>query len=74
MRSMAFLSCQKEDIDELIILEEGEYETITLVTEPCGMTEIDIDPAIATGPFVTTSIDILGVLLYFFIAGTLLQI
>ena len=41
---------------------------------PLALRKIDIDPAIATGPFVTTSIDILGVLLYFFIAGTLLQI
>jgi magnesium transporter len=39
-----------------------------------ALRKLDIDPAIATGPFVTTSIDILGVLLYFFIAGTLLQI
>jgi magnesium transporter len=41
---------------------------------PQALRKIDIDPAIATGPFVTTSIDIIGVLLYFFIAGTLLQI
>ena len=41
---------------------------------PLALRKLDIDPAIATGPFVTTSIDILGVLLYFFIAGTLLQI
>ena len=34
----------------------------------------DIDPAVATGPFVTTSIDILGVLLYFMIAGLLLTL
>lgn len=48
--SMAFLSCQKEDIDELIILEEGEYETITLVTEPCGMTvDISSSPDDGTG-------------------------
>lgn len=48
--SMVFLSCQKEDIDELIILEEGEYETITLVTEPCGMTvDISSSPDDGTG-------------------------
>lgn len=39
---------------------------------PMFLRKIDIDPAIATGPFVTTSIDILGVLLYFVIAGSLL--
>jgi len=31
-----------------------------------------LDPAIATGPFVTTSIDILGVLVYFLIASRFL--
>ena len=41
---------------------------------PMFLRKIDIDPAIATGPFVTTSIDILGVLLYFVIAGSLLAI
>tara|TARA_B110000438_G_scaffold297842_1_gene344909 strand:+ start:3793 stop:5163 length:1371 start_codon:yes stop_codon:yes gene_type:complete len=41
---------------------------------PLILRKLDIDPAIATGPFVTTSIDILGVLLYFFIAGSLLNI
>lgn len=41
---------------------------------PLVLRKLDIDPAIATGPFVTTSIDILGVLLYFVIAGSLLNI
>ena len=36
--------------------------------------KLNIDPAIALGPFVTTNIDILGVLIYFSIAGFLLQI
>ena len=40
---------------------------------PLVLRKLEIDPAIATGPFVTTSIDILGVLLYFLIAGLLLQ-
>jgi len=35
---------------------------------------MDIDPAIATGPFVTTSIDILGVTLYFVIAKIFLPV
>ena len=35
---------------------------------PMFLRKVDIDPAIATGPFVTTSIDILGVLFYFVIA------
>ncbi len=41
---------------------------------PLVLRKLDIDPAVATGPFVTTSIDILGVLLYFVIAGFLLNI
>jgi len=28
-----------------------------------------LDPAVATGPFVTTSVDILGVVVYFIVAG-----
>ena len=41
---------------------------------PLALRKLDIDPAIATGPFVTTSIDILGVFLYFLIAELLLQV
>ena len=41
---------------------------------PLILRKLDIDPAIATGPFVTTSVDILGVLLYFIIAGIFLNI
>ena len=41
---------------------------------PLILRKLDIDPAVATGPFVTTSIDILGVLFYFLIAGLFLQI
>ena len=41
---------------------------------PLFLRKLDIDPAVATGPFVTTSVDILGVLLYFMIAGLLLNL
>ena len=41
---------------------------------PMVFARLNIDPAVATGPFVTTSIDILSVLFYFFIATTLLGI
>ena len=41
---------------------------------PLILRKLDIDPAIATGPFVTTSIDILGVLFYFLIAGLFLAL
>jgi len=35
---------------------------------PMLFQRIKVDPAVATGPFVTTAIDILGVLNYFVIA------
>ena len=41
---------------------------------PMGFERINIDPAVATGPFVTTAIDIVSVTFYFAIATTLLGI
>ncbi len=41
---------------------------------PMTFAKVRIDPAVATGPFVTTSIDILSVLFYFLTATTLLGI
>ena len=41
---------------------------------PIFLEKNKIDPAIATGPFITTSNDILGVLIYFAIAKALLHI
>lgn len=41
---------------------------------PILLNKMDIDPAISTGPFVTTSIDIFGVLIYFYIASSLLNL
>ncbi|MGB9498201.1 MAG: magnesium transporter [Dissulfuribacterales bacterium] len=41
---------------------------------PMLFARINIDPAVATGPFVTTAIDILSVSFYFIIATTLLGI
>ncbi len=38
---------------------------------PILLRRFGVDPAIATGPFVTTSIDVLGILAYFTIAGLL---
>ena len=40
---------------------------------PLIFRKINVDPAIATGPFVTTSIDIIGVTLYFLIASIVTQ-
>ena len=39
---------------------------------PMLMARINVDPAVATGPFVTTAIDIVSVLFYFQIATTLM--
>lgn len=39
---------------------------------PLILKRFDVDAAIATGPFVTTFIDLLGVLMYFFVAKLLL--
>lgn len=39
---------------------------------PMLFAKINVDPAVATGPFVTTAIDIISVFLYFIIATTLL--
>ena len=39
---------------------------------PIILEKLDVDPAISTGPFVTTFIYIVGVASYFFIATTLL--
>jgi len=41
---------------------------------PMGFARVNIDPAVATGPFVTTAIDILSVSFYFLIATSLLGI
>jgi magnesium transporter len=41
-------------------------------TMPIVLHRLGVDPAVATGPFVTTSIDVLGVLIYFTIAQTVL--
>lgn len=41
---------------------------------PMLFARINVDPAIATGPFVTTSIDVIGVSIYFVIATFLLGI
>jgi len=39
---------------------------------PIILKKLNFDPAISTGPFVTTAIDIIGVALYFLIASTVL--
>ena len=40
-------------------------------TIPLVLNHLDIDPAVATGVFITTANDILGVLVYFTVASTI---
>ena len=47
-------------------------KTHTTFTPPI-LRKLNINPAIATSPFVTTSVNILGVLLYFMIADKFLS-
>ena len=41
---------------------------------PLFLNKKGIDPAIATGPFITTSNDIFGILIYFLIAKSIIGI
>jgi magnesium transporter len=40
---------------------------------PIALSRMGFDPAVATGPLVTTSVDILGIAAYFGIAAALLR-
>ncbi|MCH7768131.1 MAG: magnesium transporter [Nitrospinae bacterium] len=39
---------------------------------PLVLERLNIDPAVATGPFITSSLDILGVIIYFNLANLLI--
>ncbi len=41
---------------------------------PLLLNRFNVDPAIATGPFVTTAVDVIGLLLYFWLATVLLDV
>jgi len=41
---------------------------------PLVLDRVGVDPAVATGPFVTTSVDVLGLLFYFWLATQLLGV
>jgi len=43
-------------------------------TVPLILKKLHVDPAVATGPFITTTIDVLGVSLYFSIAKFFLHL
>ncbi len=42
-------------------------------TVPLAINKLKLDPAIASGPFITTVNDILGLLIYFTIATSLME-
>ena len=59
--------------EALEILQAPTYSNEDLAIErPYVLKKLGFDPAISTGPFVTTAIDIIGVALYFVIASTIL--
>ena len=58
----------------LSILSSMIISTFVGTLVPLLFRKLNIDPAIATGPFVTTSIDIIGVTLYFLIASALIPV
>jgi magnesium transporter len=58
----------------LTILGNMTGAALLAVLLPMLFQRIKVDPAVATGPFVTTAIDILGVLNYFVIASWIFKL
>ena len=58
----------------LAIISSMTIAALVGSTVPLILERLHIDPAVATGPFVTTSIDIVSVYCYFMIASHLLEI
>lgn len=60
-----------------VVIAAGTAGSMTIAAAvgtctPLVLDRFNIDPAIATGPFVTTSVDIMGLLFYFWLATVLL--
>ena len=62
-------SLQLGQVVGLTILGNMTGAALLAVLLPMIFQRMKVDPAVATGPFVTTAIDILGVLNYFVIAS-----
>ncbi|HNB69304.1 magnesium transporter, partial [Accumulibacter sp.] len=58
----------------LTILGNMTGAALLAVLLPMIFQRMKVDPAVATGPFVTTAIDILGVLNYFVIASWIFKL
>ena len=56
------------------LVQKTHLADMTWIFRPILLEKLKIDPAISTGPFVTTFIDIIGVSSYFLIAGSLLPV
>jgi len=69
-----FDSPQLGEVVGLTILINMAGAAVLAILLPMLFQRIGADPAIATGPFVTTAIDVLGVLNYFVIATTILEV
>ncbi len=54
------------------ILASMALATVTGTLAPIILHKFNIDPAVAAGPFVTTSIDILGIAIYLIVASSML--
>jgi len=55
------------------ILASMSLATFTGTIAPILLHRLNVDPAVATGPFVTTSIDIIGITIYLFVASYMLS-
>ncbi len=58
----------------LAILASMLMSTTLGTLVPIVLRRLDVDPAVATGPFVTTTTDVLGVTIYFLLAKNLLAL
>ena len=68
-RSTIALKACKYSIDDAIIIIAALIGTFV----PIILNKRGIDPAIATGPFITTANDIFGIFLFFYIAKIFLD-
>lgn len=55
------------------ILASMLLATLTGTLAPILLHQLNVDPAVATGPFVTTSIDIIGITIYLLVASYMLS-
>jgi magnesium transporter len=67
-------SVQLGQVVGLTILGNMTGAALLAVLLPMIFQRLKVDPAVATGPFVTTAIDILGVLNYFVIASLIYKL